>query len=151
MQSENSSNGIARNPGSLSIRLWLPGIEYLSNSSTMHQPLSTCTINLRLAAVRRLAYEAADCGLLSADLAAGIRGVKGANREFGLDSVAPAGICLDRTMPGEREPSFSRDLSAVPLPRLSCCDLQPITTLPPCVRILPLARHGQEVQRDHRA
>jgi hypothetical protein len=31
------------------------------------------TINLRLAAVRRLAYEAADCGLLSPDLAAGIR------------------------------------------------------------------------------
>src|SRR5215212_7612234 len=28
------------------------------------------TINLRLGAVRRLAYEAADCGLLSADLAA---------------------------------------------------------------------------------
>jgi integrase len=38
------------------------------------------TINLRLAAVRRLAYEAADCGLLSADLAAGIRRVKGARR-----------------------------------------------------------------------
>jgi integrase len=38
------------------------------------------TINLRLAAVRRLAYEAADCGLLSADLAAGIRWVKGAKR-----------------------------------------------------------------------
>jgi site-specific recombinase XerD len=38
------------------------------------------TINLRLAAVRRLAYEAADCGLLSADLAAGIRRVKGAKR-----------------------------------------------------------------------
>src|SRR5215472_14538833 len=34
------------------------------------------TINLRLAAVRRLAYEAADCGLLSPDLAAGIRRVK---------------------------------------------------------------------------
>jgi len=30
-------------------------------------------INVRLGAVRRLAYEAADCGLLSADLAAGIR------------------------------------------------------------------------------
>lgn len=29
------------------------------------------TINLRLAAVRRLAYEASDCGLLSPDLAAG--------------------------------------------------------------------------------
>jgi hypothetical protein len=37
-------------------------------------------INLRLAAVRRLAYEAADCGLFSADLAAGIRRVKGAKR-----------------------------------------------------------------------
>jgi hypothetical protein len=36
------------------------------------------TINLRLAAVRRLAYEAADSGLLSPDLAAGIRRVKGA-------------------------------------------------------------------------
>ena len=35
------------------------------------------TINLRLGAVRRLAYEASDCGLLSADLAAGIRRVKG--------------------------------------------------------------------------
>ena len=38
------------------------------------------TINLRLAVVRRLAYEAADCGLLSPDLAAGIRRVKGARR-----------------------------------------------------------------------
>ena len=36
------------------------------------------TINLRLAAVRRLAYEASDCGLLSPDLAAGIRRLKGA-------------------------------------------------------------------------
>src|SRR6266487_1769737 len=38
------------------------------------------TINLRLAAVRRLAYEAADCGLLSPDLSAGIRRVKGVKR-----------------------------------------------------------------------
>ena len=38
------------------------------------------TINLRLAAVRRLAYEASYCGLLSPDLAAGIRRVKGAKR-----------------------------------------------------------------------
>ena len=38
------------------------------------------TINLRLAAVRRLAHEASDCGLLSPDLAAGIRRVKGAKR-----------------------------------------------------------------------
>src|SRR6266566_4954665 len=35
------------------------------------------TINLRLAAVRRVAYEAADSGLLSPELAAGIRRVKG--------------------------------------------------------------------------
>src|SRR3989440_11093549 len=34
------------------------------------------TVNLRLGAVRRLAYEASDCGLLSPDLAAGIRRVK---------------------------------------------------------------------------
>jgi hypothetical protein len=39
--------------------------------------LAPGTINLRLGAVRRLAYEAADCGLLSTDLAAGIRRVKG--------------------------------------------------------------------------
>src|ERR1700747_3594844 len=35
--------------------------------------LAPGTVNLRLGAVRRLAYEAADCGLLSADLAASSR------------------------------------------------------------------------------
>src|ERR1700749_1284349 len=39
--------------------------------------LAPGTINQRLAAVRRLAYEAADSGLLSPELAAGIRRVKG--------------------------------------------------------------------------
>jgi len=39
--------------------------------------LAPRTVNLRLGAVRRLAYEAADCGLLNSDLAAGIRRVKG--------------------------------------------------------------------------
>ena len=39
--------------------------------------LAAATINQRLAAVRRLAYEAADSGLLSPELAAGIRRVKG--------------------------------------------------------------------------
>lgn len=38
------------------------------------------TINLRLAAVRRVAYEAADSGLLSPELAAGIRRVRGVRR-----------------------------------------------------------------------
>ncbi len=38
------------------------------------------TINLRLAAVQRLAYKASDYGLLSPDLAAGVRRVRGARR-----------------------------------------------------------------------
>src|SRR4051794_16738656 len=38
------------------------------------------TINPRLAAVRRVAYEAADAGVLSPELAAGIRRVKGVRR-----------------------------------------------------------------------
>ena len=42
--------------------------------------LAASTINLRLAAVRRLAYEAADTGILSPELAAGIQRVKGAKR-----------------------------------------------------------------------
>jgi site-specific recombinase XerD len=42
--------------------------------------LAPSTINVRLAAVRRLAYEASDTGLLRPELAAGIRRVKGAKR-----------------------------------------------------------------------
>ena len=42
--------------------------------------LAPATVNLRLAALRRLAYEAADSGLLSPELAAGIRRVKGAKK-----------------------------------------------------------------------
>jgi len=42
--------------------------------------LAPGTINVRLASVRRLAYEAADSGLLSPELAAGIRRVKGAKK-----------------------------------------------------------------------
>ena len=42
--------------------------------------LAPGTINVSLAAVRRLVYEAADTGLLSPDLAAGIRRVKGAKK-----------------------------------------------------------------------
>jgi hypothetical protein len=44
-----------------------------------HQ-LAPGTINVRLASVRRLAYEAAGSGLLSPELAAGICRVKGAKR-----------------------------------------------------------------------
>jgi len=42
--------------------------------------LAAGTVNQRLAVVRRLAYEAADSGLLSPELAAGIRLVKGAKQ-----------------------------------------------------------------------
>jgi site-specific recombinase XerD len=42
--------------------------------------LAPGTVNLRLGAVRRLAYEASDCGLLSPDLAAGFRRVKGVKK-----------------------------------------------------------------------
>src|SRR3984885_5323777 len=42
--------------------------------------LSASTINVRLAAVLRLAYEAADSGLLSPELAASIRRVRGPKR-----------------------------------------------------------------------
>jgi len=42
--------------------------------------LAPSTINVRLAAVRRLAFEAADTGLLSPELAAGIGRVKGVKR-----------------------------------------------------------------------
>jgi integrase len=44
------------------------------------KPYAPTTINLRLAAIRRVAFEAADSGLLSPELAAGIRRVKGVRR-----------------------------------------------------------------------
>lgn len=53
-------------------------VRYRTHLELRH--LAPGTINLRLGAVRRLAYEAADCGLLSADLAAGIRRVKGVKK-----------------------------------------------------------------------
>src|SRR5262245_57500528 len=59
--------------------------------------LAPGTVNLRLGAGRRLAYEAADCGLLSADLAAGIRRVKGVKKlgvRLGNWSTADQGHAL---------------------------------------------------------
>jgi hypothetical protein len=60
---------------------------------------SASTINLQLTAIRRLACEAADCGLLSPELAAGIRGVVARNQiigaEFARTSTLPdASACL---------------------------------------------------------
>ncbi len=48
--------------------------------------LAANTINQQLAAVRRLAYEAADSGLLSPELAAGISRVKGVKKQLGFRS-----------------------------------------------------------------
>src|SRR6188472_3204126 len=59
------------------------------------------TINLRLAAVRRIAYEAADSGLLSPELAAGIRRVKGVRRlgvRLGNWLTPRTGTAVDRTV-----------------------------------------------------
>jgi hypothetical protein len=71
----NSWTGTARSPGLLLAELSSSVID----SSRIPQPRSG-TINLRLGAVRRLAYEAADSGLLSPDLAAGIRRVRGVKK-----------------------------------------------------------------------
>src|ERR1017187_10347391 len=61
-----------------------------------HKNLTPSTINVRLAAVRRLAYEASDSGLLSPELAAGKRrqAVGNPDRELadgGSMPIAPAG------------------------------------------------------------
>jgi len=74
--SRNSPNGTARSPSYPSARPLSSGIAYTSNPGIWLPG----TVNLRLGAVRRLAYEASDCGLLGPDLAAGIRRVKGGKK-----------------------------------------------------------------------
>src|SRR6059036_3264189 len=76
MPSGRSSIGTARNP-----RLAFNKTVVTRYRISLEQAhYASSTINLRLAAVRRLAYEASDSGLLSPDLAAGIRRVKGAKK-----------------------------------------------------------------------
>jgi len=67
----NLFSGPALNLDCHSTKLWSRYRIFLEN-----RQLAAATINGRLAAVRRFAYEAADAGLLSPELAAGIRGVK---------------------------------------------------------------------------
>jgi hypothetical protein len=67
--------------------------------------LAPGTVNLRPGAVRRLAYEAADCGRLSPDLAAGIRRVKGVKKigiRFGNRLTAEQSQRLWQAPGGER-------------------------------------------------
>ena len=60
------------------------------------------TINLRLAAVRRIAYEAADAGLLSPELGAGIRRVKGVRRIDLCDSARARADLRERHLRQDR-------------------------------------------------
>src|ERR1035438_1884959 len=77
------------------------------------QWLAPATINVRLAAVRRLAYEAADTGPLNSELVAGIRRVKGVpqlGRRVGNWLTAPEGEKVlsgfdRRTLRGKRDAS----------------------------------------------
>jgi site-specific recombinase XerD len=73
--------------------------------------LAPSTINQRLAAVRRLAYEASDAGLLSPELAAGIRRVKGV-KQLGVrlgnwltteEGRALVNAPTSDTLPGKRD------------------------------------------------
>jgi hypothetical protein len=69
-------NGIAPNRSSHSTEPFV--LRYWTHLES--RKLALGTINLRLGAVRRLAYEVSDCGLLSVDLAAGIRRVRGVKK-----------------------------------------------------------------------
>jgi hypothetical protein len=67
--------------------------------------LAAGTINQRLAAIRRLAYEAADSGLLSPELAAGIRRVKGVKQlGAGWKLVEPRTGAVTSRQSKSREP-----------------------------------------------
>ena len=93
--------------------------------------LASGTINVRLAAVRRLAYEAADAGLLSPELAAGIRRVKGAKKlgtRLGNWLTAPEAQSLltlpaPGTMGGKRDRAILGILLSCGLRRRKLADL----------------------------
>jgi hypothetical protein len=96
-------------------------LRYLSHLES--RQLAPGTVNLRLGAVRRLAYEAADCGLLSADLAAGIRRVKGV-KKLGVRlgnclncGAGPSTLASTRSSTTERKtrPSITRIVARVRL------------------------------------
>ena len=68
-----------------------------------NKQIAAATINVRLAAIRRLAYEAADTGILSPDVVAGIRRVKGV-RQIGQKVEHTAGEGPPRRDLSERAP-----------------------------------------------
>jgi hypothetical protein len=81
--------------------------------------LAPSTINVRLAAVRRIAHEASDTGLLSPELAAGIRRVKGAKR-LGVRignwlTVEQSRTLLGGPLPGSLRGKRDRAILALPI------------------------------------
>src|SRR5260370_34102471 len=70
--------------------------------------LASGTINVRMAAVRQLAFEAADSGLLSPELAAGIHRVKGFATGLSFRQLAYSG-CSVRALAGTRCPDSYRE------------------------------------------
>ena len=94
--------------------------------------LAPGTVNLRLAAVRRLAYEAADSGVLSPEQAAGIRRIKGAKKlgvrlgNWLLADQARA-LCQSpdaRTLKGKRDRAILSVLLACGLRRSELAELK---------------------------
>jgi hypothetical protein len=95
-------------------------------------------VNLRLGAVRRLAYEAADCGLLSADLAAGIRHVKGVKKRgttrklvdggTGPSAAPSAGLGALKRQAGSNDPGGPAGLWLAPARSRGTQAFTPATT-----------------------
>jgi integrase len=85
--------------------------------------LAPSTINVRLAAVRRLAYEVSATGLLSPDLAAGIRRVKGARR-LGVRIGNWLTVDEARTLLGKPSDSLRRKRDRAILALLIGCGLR---------------------------
>jgi len=85
--------------------------------------LAPSTINVRLAAVRRLAYEVSDTGLLSPDMAAGIRRVKGAKR-LGVRVGNWLTVDQSRTLLGEPSDSLRGKRDRAILALLIGCGLR---------------------------
>lgn len=118
--------------------------------------LAPGTINLRLAAVRRLAYEAADSGLLSPEQAAGIRRVKGAKKlgvRVGNWLVANDARALwelpDRkTLKGKRDRAILSVLLACGLRRgeIAALDLSDVQRREDHWAIVDLAGKGRHVR-----
>jgi site-specific recombinase XerD len=90
--------------------------------------LAPATINLRMAAVRRLAYEASDSGLLSPELAAGIQRVKGVKRLGNWLTVEQCRTLLrapdERTLKGRRDRAILAILLGCGLRRAEVAKLQ---------------------------